>query len=133
MASPHHGPDRQDPAAPALAVHPDPGPPGWRHPLAMARLYADRRARAAVRDGFREPERLHGRRAQARLRLALMIEAKIYQLMVEQVKDYAFFLLGPDGRILTWNLGAQAIKGYAPEEIIGRHFSVFYTREAVDL
>jgi PAS domain S-box-containing protein len=61
-----------------------------------------------------------------------MIEAKIFQMMVEQVKDYAFFLLGPDGRILTWNLGAQLIKGYAPEEIIGHHFSAFYTREAVD-
>jgi PAS domain S-box-containing protein len=61
-----------------------------------------------------------------------MVEAKIFQLMVEQVKDYALFMIGPDGRILTWNLGAQTIKGYAPEEIIGRHFSVFYTREAVD-
>jgi PAS domain S-box-containing protein len=56
---------------------------------------------------------------------------RLYRIMVEQVRDYALFVLGPDGRILTWNAGAQRIKGYAPEEIIGRHFSVFYTPDAV--
>jgi len=52
--------------------------------------------------------------------------------MIEQTRDYAVFFLDPDGRIMSWNLGAQRIKGYAAEEIIGRHFSVFYTRESVD-
>jgi PAS domain S-box-containing protein len=61
-----------------------------------------------------------------------MVDPKIFQAMIEQVRDYAFFLLGPDGRVLTWNAGAQLIKGYAPEEIVGRHFSIFYTREAID-
>src|SRR6185295_1621700 len=61
-----------------------------------------------------------------------LVDPLIYKLMIEQVKDYALFLLGPDGRILTWNLGAQRIKGYAPDEIIGRHFSTFYTRDAID-
>jgi PAS domain S-box-containing protein len=52
-----------------------------------------------------------------------------FRLLVEAVVDYAIFLLGPDGRVLTWNLGAQRIKGYAADEIIGQHFSRFYTDE----
>ncbi|HSK92472.1 MAG TPA: PAS domain-containing sensor histidine kinase [Candidatus Angelobacter sp.] len=50
-----------------------------------------------------------------------------FRLLVDAVADYAIFLLGPDGRVLTWNLGAQRIKGYTAEEIIGQHFSRFYT------
>ena len=65
-----------------------------------------------------------------------MTEAKadpdLYRLLVEQSRDYAVFVLHPDGRVMTWNLGAKLIKGYESEEIIGRHFSVFYPREAVD-
>ena len=61
-----------------------------------------------------------------------LVDPALYQLLVQQMKDYAVFMLDTDGRILTWNLGAERIKGYAPEEIIGRHFSVFYTREALD-
>lgn len=53
-----------------------------------------------------------------------------YRLLVEQVKDYAIFMLDPKGNILTWNKGAKRIKGYTEEEILGRHFSVFYTKEA---
>jgi hypothetical protein len=52
-----------------------------------------------------------------------------FRLLVDAVEDYAIFLLGPDGRVLTWNLGAQRIKGYDANEIIGKHFSVFYTAE----
>jgi PAS domain S-box-containing protein len=52
-----------------------------------------------------------------------------FRLLVDAVEDYAIFLLGPDGRVLTWNLGAQRIKGYQAREIIGQHFSVFYTPE----
>lgn len=50
-----------------------------------------------------------------------------FRLLVEAVADYAIFLLGPDGRVLTWNLGAQRIKGYTADEIVGQHFSRFYT------
>ena len=60
-----------------------------------------------------------------------LVDPLIFQLVVQQVKDYALFVLDSAGRIMTWNLGAQRIKGYAPEEIIGRHFSVFYTPDAV--
>ena len=60
-----------------------------------------------------------------------LVDPLIFQQLVQQVKDYAMFVLDPAGRILTWNLGAQRIKGYAAEEIVGRHFSAFYTAEAV--
>ena len=60
------------------------------------------------------------------------IDLQIYRRLVEQAKDYAVFVLHPDGRVMTWNLGARLIKGYEPEEIIGRHFSIFYPREAAD-
>src|SRR3989442_12947000 len=55
-----------------------------------------------------------------------------FRLLVESVKDYAIFILDPDGRVLTWNRGAEAIKGYRAGEIIGKHFSRFYTPEEVE-
>jgi len=60
------------------------------------------------------------------------MDPAIYRMMAEQTVDYALFALDTGGRIVTWNRGAERIKGYAPEEIIGRHFTVFYTREAID-
>ena len=55
-----------------------------------------------------------------------------FRLLVSGVKDYAILMLDPDGKITTWNEGAQRIKGYRAEEIIGEHFSKFYTREAIE-
>lgn len=52
-----------------------------------------------------------------------------FRLLVQGVRDYAIFMLDPDGRITNWNAGAQAIKGYSAHEIIGEHFSRFYTPE----
>ncbi|MGH2416722.1 MAG: PAS domain-containing protein, partial [Candidatus Limnocylindria bacterium] len=52
-----------------------------------------------------------------------------FRLLIETVEDYAIFLLAPDGQVLTWNPGAQRAKGYAADEIIGQHFSIFYTPE----
>lgn len=57
------------------------------------------------------------------------IEAERLQLFVAQVTDYAIYTLSPEGNITSWNAGAQRFKGYLPEEIIGRHFSVFYSDE----
>jgi PAS domain S-box-containing protein len=54
-----------------------------------------------------------------------------FRLLVEGVKDYAIFMLDPEGRVASWNEGAHRIKGYRREEILGRHFSVFYTEEDV--
>jgi PAS domain S-box-containing protein len=53
-----------------------------------------------------------------------------FRLFVESVKDYAIFMLDPDGHIVSWNEGAQRIKGYTEEEVLGQHFSIFYTPEA---
>ncbi|HYF64420.1 MAG TPA: PAS domain S-box protein [Herpetosiphonaceae bacterium] len=49
-----------------------------------------------------------------------------FRLLVEGVRDYAIFVLDPDGYITSWNAGAELIKGYSADEIIGRHFSTFY-------
>jgi len=54
---------------------------------------------------------------------------ELFQLLVSSVAEYAIFMLDADGRVATWNAGAQRIKGYRPEEIIGQHFSKFYGEE----
>ncbi len=59
-------------------------------------------------------------------------DAVRFQLLVEAVLDYGIFMLNPDGTVASWNSGAQQIKGYRPDEIMGRHFSVFYLPEAVN-
>jgi two-component system CheB/CheR fusion protein len=60
---------------------------------------------------------------------ALRLSEERFRLMVEAVQDYAIFRLDPQGRVATWNAGAQRIKQYRETEIIGKHFSVFYTQE----
>ena len=57
---------------------------------------------------------------------------EIFRLLVESVKDYAIFLLEPDGTVATWNEGAERIKGYKADEIIGEHFSRFYPPDAIE-
>jgi PAS domain S-box-containing protein len=52
-----------------------------------------------------------------------------FRRLVQGVTDYSLYMLAPDGKVASWNAGAQRIKGYAPEEIIGQHFSRFYTEE----
>jgi len=54
-----------------------------------------------------------------------------FRLLVESVRDYAIFLLDPEGYVATWNPGAERAKGYRAEEIIGRHFSEFYPEEDI--
>jgi PAS domain S-box-containing protein len=61
--------------------------------------------------------------------LALLDAERRFRILVQGVTDYAIFMLDPEGRVTNWNAGAQRIKGYAPEEIIGEHFSRFYTPE----
>jgi PAS domain S-box-containing protein len=53
-----------------------------------------------------------------------------FRLMIDSVRDYAIFMLDPQGRVVSWNAGAQRIKGYTQAEILGKHFSVFYPEEA---
>ena len=60
---------------------------------------------------------------------ALLEAERRFRILVQGVTDYAIYMLDPDGRVTNWNAGAQRIKGYAPNEIIGEHFSRFYTPE----
>ncbi|MCO7521856.1 MULTISPECIES: EAL domain-containing protein [unclassified Pseudomonas] len=56
----------------------------------------------------------------------------MYRLLIQSVADYAIYLLTPDGIVANWNPGAQRAKGYSAEEIVGQHFSVFYTAQDRD-
>ncbi|KAK4456560.1 hypothetical protein QBC42DRAFT_301916 [Cladorrhinum samala] len=55
-----------------------------------------------------------------------------FRILVQAVKDYAIFLLDTKGRIATWNTGAQLLKGYTQEEIVGQHFSIFYGKDDLE-
>src|SRR5436305_1856076 len=56
---------------------------------------------------------------------------ELHRLLVESVQDYAIFALDPEGYILSWNAGAQRFKGYTADEIVGKHFSIFYPPERI--
>ncbi|MCL1469832.1 PAS domain-containing sensor histidine kinase [Argonema antarcticum] len=62
---------------------------------------------------------------------ALQESEERYRLLVESVKDYAIYMLDPDGHVISWNPGAQRLKQYRADEIIGKHFSCFYPSEEV--
>ena len=69
--------------------------------------------------------------AQAQTAEALREAEEQLKLFVESVRDYAIFTLDPRGRILTWNAGAERIKGYARQDVIGKHFSIFFPAEEI--
>ena len=60
---------------------------------------------------------------------ALFASEQRFRMLVQSIRDYAIYMLDPEGRVSNWNAGAAAIKGYSAEEIIGEHFSRFYTPE----
>jgi PAS domain S-box-containing protein len=64
--------------------------------------------------------------------LAALGSERRFRLLVQGVTDYAIYLLDPDGHVTNWNAGAARIKGYAEQEILGKHFSTFYTPEDID-
>jgi len=64
---------------------------------------------------------------------ALKQSEEMFRLIVSNVKDYAIIVLDPEGHVISWNGGAQRIKGYAAEEIVGKHFSGFYAPEDIAL
>jgi PAS domain S-box-containing protein len=107
---------------------------GWRLRKDGSRFWAN-----VVLTALRAPSgELHGfakvTRDLTKQRLAeerLQQSEERFRLLVEQVRDYAIFTLDPNGHILTWNAGAQHIKGYTFEEVVGRHFSIFYDEQAV--
>jgi PAS domain S-box-containing protein len=61
--------------------------------------------------------------------IALRLSEERFRILVQSVRDYAIFALDVDGHVISWNEGARRIKGYEAEEIIGKHFSVFYPPE----
>ncbi|MBD1821125.1 PAS domain S-box protein [Cyanobacteria bacterium FACHB-DQ100] len=64
--------------------------------------------------------------------LALGESEENYRLLVEGVQDYAIFLLDPNGKITTWNTGAEQVEGYSTSEVLGRHFSLLFPPEALE-
>src|SRR5829696_3774244 len=60
---------------------------------------------------------------------ALRRSEQQFKLLVQGVTDYAIYFLSPEGNVSSWNQGAQGIKGYSPHEVLGKHFSLFYTEE----
>ena len=105
---------------------------GWRLRKDGSRFWANVVITPLFRDGvlqgFAKVTRdLSERRAQE---LRLKASEEKYRLLVSSVKDYAILMLDPEGNVVTWNEGAQAIHGYSAEEIIGKHYSLFYLEEA---
>lgn len=94
-------------------------------------LLKDRLARLgqAVTQGL-EKKRL--RDAQRRTEAALRASELRFRQLVESVKDYAIYMLDIEGRIVTWNSGAQRIFGFWADEVVGQHFSRFFSREEID-
>ena len=64
--------------------------------------------------------------------MALRRSEERFRLLVEGARDYAIFMLDPEGRVASWNSGAERLKGYSADEIIGQHFSRFYPQESVE-
>jgi PAS domain S-box-containing protein len=67
-----------------------------------------------------------------RTEAALQETEEKFGLLIEGVKDYAIYMLDPEGRVISWNAGAARIKGYLSEEILGKHFSRFYRAEDIE-
>jgi PAS domain S-box-containing protein len=105
---------------------------GWRVRRDGSRFWA-----LAVLDAVRDPTgkligfvKITRDMTERRLEQDRLLESeRRFRHLVEAVIDYAIFQLDPNGIVATWNAGARRIKGYAPSEIIGRHFSTFYTDE----
>ena len=104
--------------------------PTWSSPrcaTSAARSWGSGRSRATSRAASSPPSSCARRPPSF---AAANAELEQFRLLVTSVRDYAIFLLDVSGRIRTWNAGAENIKGYTAEEVIGRHFELFYTEEA---
>jgi len=98
--------------------------------LRIAHDHLEERVRQRTAELSAANERLRLEAAEReRAEQALRETEHSYEALVANVRDYAIFMVDPDGTVASWNPGAQRIKGYGPEEIVGRHVSVFYTPE----
>ncbi len=91
--------------------------------LSARSIPAERRGAHQSTTVLQNPSRLR------RTERSLRAREEEYRLLVEGIVDYAVFMLDPQGNITSWNTGAQRIKGYSSDDIIGQHFSRFYTEE----
>jgi len=105
----------------------------FEHPLPTEASRTVRVALAPVRDSKDRPlyvfAQIQDISAQRLAEDELHLSRERFRLLVTAVAEYAIFMLDPDGRIASWNAGAQRIKGYRAEEVIGRHFRLFYLPE----
>ena len=99
-----------------------------QHELRQEEVTEELRARA---EKMESEVQLRAREVHERTEAFRQIEQR-FRTMVDAVRDYAIFMLDAEGRVSTWNAGAERIKGYKPEEIVGEHFSRFYTQDDVD-
>ncbi|MGE0740359.1 MAG: PAS domain S-box protein [Hyphomonadaceae bacterium] len=95
---------------------------------------ANERLQQSVAERTWQLQHTHGRlREQSRMHQEAEAEsrdvAEQFRLLVQGVTDYALYLLSPQGHVTTWNVGAERIKGYSADEIVGEHFSRFYVEE----
>ena len=67
----------------------------------------------------------HKLQLRARQLSSVLLECCRFRLLVDAVKDYAIFMLDPEGKIMSWNAGAERLKGYSSHEVMGKHFSMF--------
>lgn len=102
----------------------------WAH-VTITAIYADDGRHVGFAKVTRDlSERKKAQQSNITSEALLRASEDVFELMVSSVKDYAIFVLSPEGLIKTWNSGAQRIKGYTANEVIGKHFSLFYTEDA---
>jgi PAS domain S-box-containing protein len=105
----------------------------WRHTKKSGEIIDVEIKSYPVRFGGREARLVAALDVTQRKRAeeALRRSEERFRLTVSNVKDYAILMLDPEGRVISWNEGAERIKGYRADEIIGQHFSRFYTAEDI--
>ncbi|MCD6041978.1 MAG: sensor histidine kinase [Burkholderiales bacterium] len=84
---------------------------------------------ASIRDAEGRVVRVVGQVEDLSARRAARESERRFRLLVDGVTDYAIFMLSPQGEVVSWNVGAERIKGYSAADVIGRHFSVFFPSE----